>query len=101
MELLDEKERKSFLEQSGYRKVRNKMMNSMSMIEYLKLLQDKFSENAKSDPTKEIELVDKYIKLIEESKESVSTLVMKLNNLVASVHRESYAVDQVRRNVTL
>ena len=73
MELLDEKERKAFLEQSGYRKVRNKMMNSMSMIEYLKLLEVKFSENAKSDPTSEIELVEKYVKLIEESKDAVST----------------------------
>ena len=72
MELLDEKGGKAFLEQSGYRRKRNMMFNSMSLREYLELLDEKFSEAAKVDPSKEIELVDRYVKLVEENKHSVS-----------------------------
>ena len=75
MELLKEKERKQFLEQSGYRKARNKMMNSMSMREYLELIEVKFSEESNTEPAKEIALVDKFIRLIEESKTSVSIIL--------------------------
>ena len=72
MDLLSEKQRKEFLEASGYRKARNKMLNSMSMKEYLELLEGKFSQPA--DPAKEIELVDRYVRLIEESKTTVSAI---------------------------
>ena len=72
MELLDETGGKEFLDQSGYRRKRNMMLNSMSMKEYLELLDAKFSQAAKVDPSKEIELVDRYIKLVEENKHSVS-----------------------------
>ena len=72
MELLNEKESKAFLDQSGYRRKRNMMLNSMSMKEYLELLDEKFTAQADVDPCKEIELVDSYVKLIEENKHSVS-----------------------------
>ena len=72
MEMLDEKESKQFLEQSGYRRKRNMMLNSMSLKEYLELLEDKISKEASVEPIKEIELVDKYVKLVDENKTSVS-----------------------------
>ena len=50
------------------------MLNSMGLREYLELLDEKFSEAAKVDPSKEIELVDRYVKLTEENKHSVSIL---------------------------
>ena len=72
MELMTEKERKEFLELSGYRKARNKMLNSLSMKEYLELLEGKFAQDSGTNPAKEIELVDKYTRLIEENKTTVS-----------------------------
>lgn len=84
MELMNEKERKEFLELSGYRKARNKMLNSMSMKEYLELLEGKFGQDSGSNPAKEIELVDKYVRLIEENKTSVSNHPPDSNILCSS-----------------
>lgn len=78
MELMTEKERKEFLEKSGYRKSRNKMMNSLGMKEYLEMLEGKFEQGSGSNPAKEIELVDKYVKLIEENKTSFIAKAMPL-----------------------
>lgn len=78
MELMTEKERKEFLELSGYRKARNKMLNSLSMKEYLELLEGKFAQDSGTNPATEIELVDKYIRLIEENKTSFIAKAMPL-----------------------
>ena len=68
MELLDEKQKKQFLEQAPSRRVRHQMLNSLGLNEYLEMLETKFT----ADPTKEKGYVDEYIRLVEANRESVS-----------------------------
>ena len=67
MGLMDrEKDLADFLASSGYNYIRSKMLNSLSMKEYLQLLENKFVEVAsKDDPRKELECVDTFIKLVD------------------------------------
>ena len=63
------------MDASGHMYIRAKKLNSMSFKEYLEILEQKFVLVAsKDDPTKELECVDTFIRLVEEDKEAVSQL---------------------------
>ena len=70
MKLMDNvgKEEATFLDASGYNYIRSKKLNSMSLREYLEILEKKFVLEAKN----ELECVDTFIRLVEEDKEAVS-----------------------------
>lgn len=75
MNLMDNvgKEEAKFLDESGHMYIRAKKLNSMSFKEYLQILEQKFVlEASKDDPTKELECVETFIRLVEEDKEAVS-----------------------------
>ena len=75
MNLMDNvgKEEAKFLDESGHNYIRSKKLNSMSLKDYLVILEEKFVDVAsKDDPAKEIECVDTFIRLVEEDKEFVS-----------------------------
>ena len=55
-------EEHKFLDDSGYNHVRSKRMNSMSLKEYLQVLEKKFVDEANN----ELECVDKFIALVQE-----------------------------------
>ena len=62
-------EEHKFLDDSGYNHIRSKRLNSMSLKEYLQILEQKFVDEAsKDDPTKELECVDRFIELVQEEK---------------------------------
>ena len=77
MNLMDNKgkEEATFLDASGHMYIRAKKLNGMSFKEYLEILDQKFVlESSKDDPTKELEYVDTFIRLVEEDKEAVSNI---------------------------
>ena len=57
-------------------KLRNKMLISLSLKEYLSLLENKFTQEIDKDPVKEEKNVEKYIELVEKSKNSVSKILV-------------------------
>ena len=54
------------LKASGYDHVRNKRLNSMSLKQYLLIIEKKFEKKIKEDPQSEIKLVEEYLRKIEE-----------------------------------
>ena len=70
MELMDKKnEEDDFLNKSGHSYIRSKKFNSMSLKEFLEVLETKFIDVAsKDDPTKEFECVETFIRLVEEDR---------------------------------
>ena len=75
MNLMDNvgKEEAKFLDLSGHNYIRSKKLNSMSLKEYLQILETKFVDVAsKDDPAKELECVDTFIRIVEEDKLIVS-----------------------------
>merc|ERR1719469_457022 len=71
MNLMDNvgKEEAKFLDLSGHNYIRSKKLNSMSLKEYLQILETKFVDVAsKDDPAKELECVDTFIRIVEEDK---------------------------------
>ena len=66
-----EKEEQKFLDASGHSYIRSKKLNSLSLKDYLTILEQKFVDQAsKDDPTQELICVDKFIKLVEEDKDT-------------------------------
>lgn len=57
------------LEASEYRHIRSKKLNSMSLKEYLQLVESKVYRACKDEPVKEIELVQKFTTFMEEHKD--------------------------------
>lgn len=74
MELMNkEKDEFEFLKESGYQYHRSKKLNSMSLKNFLETLEKRIVDQAcKDDAAKEIELVDRFIALVEEEKDLVS-----------------------------
>mmetsp|Transcript_25553 Transcript_25553/g.34155 ORF Transcript_25553/g.34155 Transcript_25553/m.34155 type:complete len:222 (+) Transcript_25553:230-895(+) len=72
MDLMDEKkEQTEFLDNSGHSYIRSKKLNSMSLREFLEVLDDKFMNvAAKDDPLKEFECVDRFLAVVKEEKET-------------------------------
>ena len=72
MDLFNKKEEETkFLDASGHSYIRSNKLNSMSLKEYLEILEKKFVDIAsKDDPTKELECVDTFIKLVEDDRET-------------------------------
>ena len=71
------------------------MLNSMGMKEYLELLEVKLSTSKDDDPSREIELVDQYTKLVEENKTTVSSYGVLIN-----IHAPSFRVFIVQREAS-
>lgn len=71
MELMNkEKDEFEFLKESGYQYHRSKKLNSMSLKNFLETLEKRIVDQAcKDDAAKEIELVDRFIALVEEEKD--------------------------------
>ncbi len=72
MDLFNKKEEETkFLDASGHNYIRSKKLNSMSLKEYLTILEQKFVDIAsKDDPAKELECVDTFIRLVEEDRDT-------------------------------
>ena len=72
MELMDLDQKREFLEQNKSPKLRTQMLTSLSLKEYLGLLESKFTVKVEREPLSETELVERYMKLVEQNKHSVS-----------------------------
>ena len=70
MNLMDrQKDLPKFLDESGYSQIQSKKLNSMSLKEYLTVLEKKFVDQAsKDDPKIELQLIDQFIKFVDEEK---------------------------------
>lgn len=65
------KEEAEFLDASGHNYIRSKKLNSMSLKEYLEVLEKKFVVEA-SEPWQELSYVEKFIEQVEKDKHEVS-----------------------------
>ena len=83
MELMEaDKEVNTFLDASGHQYIRSKMLNSLSLKEYLEMMEKKFvTEGSKDDSAAELRHVDTFLKVIEEEKETVSARLL-INTLI-------------------